>query len=260
MPPRRHVRESFEQVAVLYDRARPAYPGELIDDVAARIPRGGRVVEIGPGTGQATLPLAEHGLEIVGVELGTALAERARAKVAAFPDVRIVTAAFEEWEPEHADFDAVVSFTAFHWVEPGVRYAKPARLLRDGGLLAVVTTDHVLVEGGDSFWVEVQEDYDAVVPDPDNRPPPRIEEVGDLRAEFEGSGLFVDVDVRRYPWDVAYTAGEWIDVLRTYSPNIARDPETTQQLFDRIRDRIEARPGGLVTKHYLATLTAGRRP
>ena len=58
------------------------------------------------------------------------------------------------------------------------------------------------------------------------------------------------------PWDVVYTGDEWIDVLRTYSPNIARDPAVTEELLRRIRARIGARS---VTKHYLATLTTGRR-
>ncbi len=118
MNERDEPRRTFEQVAELYDRARPGYPAALIDDLAARVPPGAWVLEIGPGTGQATLPLAERGLELVGVELGAGLAELARSKLAAFPNVEIVNAAFEEWEPERAEFDAIVSFTAFHWLDP----------------------------------------------------------------------------------------------------------------------------------------------
>jgi SAM-dependent methyltransferase len=258
---RERLRGTFEQVPELYDRARPTYPPEVIDDLVelARVPPGGRVVEIGPGTGQATVALAERGLSVVGVELGAGLADFARRKLARFPRVEIVTAAFEDWEPDEADFDAVAAFTAFHWLDPEVRYAKSARLLRPGGALAVVETAHVLVAGGDPFWVEVQEDYDAVVPSPDNRPPPYADEVGDLRAELEASGFFGEIEVRRRPWDVTYTADEWIAVLSTYSPNLARDPATTRELFDRIHARIEARPGGRVTKHYLATVNVARR-
>jgi SAM-dependent methyltransferase len=243
-------RRTFDTVAELYDRARPTYPPELIDAVAAL---GPRVLEIGPGTGQATRALVDRGVDVTAVELGPNLAAIARRNV---PEAQIVNDDFETWEPELADFDAVVSFTAFHWIEPGVKYAKSARLLRPGGTLAVAEIDHVLVEAGDPIWVEVQEDYDAVVPSPDNRPPPYEHEVGDLRAEIEATGLFDEVEVRRYRWDVEYTADEWIDVLRTYSPNIARDPATTERLLARIRARIGDRR---VTKHYLATLNLARR-
>ncbi|MHB8470559.1 MAG: class I SAM-dependent methyltransferase [Gaiellaceae bacterium] len=213
---------------------------------------GRRILEIGPGTGQATRALVERGCEVVAVELGANLAAVARRNV---PEAQIVTADFETWEPERAEFDVVAAFTAFHWIDRSLRYAKPARLLHAGGTLAIAEVEHVLVEGGDPFWVEVQEDYDAVVPSPDNRPPPYEHEVGDRRAEFAQSELFRDIDVHRYRWDVAYGADEWTDVLRTYSPNIAADPATTGRLLERIHRRIGERT---VTKHYLATLTSGR--
>jgi SAM-dependent methyltransferase len=259
---RERLRETFEQVPELYDRARPTYPPELFDDLVelAGLPAGGRVLEIGPGTGQATVALAERGFAVVGVELGQGLADHARRKLAAFTRVEIVNAAFEDWEPDRAGFDAVVAFTAFHWIDPDVKYAKPARLLRPGGALAVAETSHVRVPDGDPFWVEVQEDYDAVVPDPDNRPPPLAAEVGDLRAQMEESGLFAQVSVRRHVWDVTYTADEYLAVLGTYSNNLAREPATTKQLFDRIRARIESRPDGRVTKQYLATLNVALTP
>ena len=46
--------------------------------------------------------------------------------------------------------------------------------------------------------------------------------------------------------------------MSTYSPHLARDPAITARLFDRIRARIDSRPGSRVTKHYLATLNVAR--
>ena len=261
MPDRRRLRATFEDVPELYERARPLYPPELFDDLVAyaALEPGSRVLEIGCGTGQATLPLAARGLEVVCVELGAGLAAVARRNLASFPRVEVVHAVFEEWEAEEASFDAVVAFTAFHWVDPEAKYAKSARLLRPGGALAVAETDHVQVEGGDPFWAEVQADYDAVVPSDENRPPPRPEEVGDLRGQFEETGLFGEVEVRRYVADVTYSAEEYIGVLDTYSPNRAMEPAKRERLFDLIRRRVEACPGGRVRKTYLFTLNLARR-
>jgi SAM-dependent methyltransferase len=241
-------RESFDRVAEQYDRARPTYPDELIDVVASL---GPRILEIGPGTGQATRALVARGADVTAVELGPNLAAVLRRNV---PQARVVVADFETWEPDEAAFDAVASFTAFHWLDAETKYAKCARLLRPGGTLAVTEIEHVLVEGGDPIWLEVQEDYDAVTPSPDNRPPPYEDEVGDLRAELEASGCFATVDVRRYRFDVEYTADEWTDVMGTYSNHLGEDPETAERLFARIRARIGDRR---VTKHYLATLNLG---
>jgi SAM-dependent methyltransferase len=213
------------------------------------VPQNGRVLEIGSGTGHATLPLAERGLELTCVELGADLAAFARRKLAAFPNVRIANERFESWEPD-GEYDAVVSFTAFHWIDPEVRFAKAARILRGGGALAVVETHTVLND--DPFWVEVQADYEAVVPGPRNRPPRRVDEIGDLSEEIEASGVLRNVAVRRHLWDVRYTADEYVDLMGTYSPNLDLDEETRARLFERIHRRVAKQ--GTMTATFLATL------
>jgi SAM-dependent methyltransferase len=258
-PGRDRLRTTFDEVADLYDRARPTYPEQAFDDLAelAGLRPGSRVLEIGCGTGQATLPLAQRGFAIVCVELGEQLAAVAHRKLARFPAVEIVNACFEAWDAGDASFDAVVAFTAFHWIEPDVRYAKSASLLRDGGALAVVATKHVSPPGGDPFFAEVQEDYETVVPDDDKTKaggPLPPEAVGDLGDEIAASGRFRNVAARRYLWDVVYSADEYIAVLDTYSGHRALDHATRDRLYERIRRRIEQRPEQKVRKTYLATL------
>jgi SAM-dependent methyltransferase len=259
-PDRHRLRATFEEVPELYDRARPTYPPALFDDLVAlaRLPRRARLLEIGPGTGKATRALAERGFEITAVELGEGLAAFARGRLAEFPHVEVVRAPFETWETE-ARFDAVVAFTAFHWIDPEVRYEKPARLLREGGALAFAGSQHALPEDGDPFWTEVQEDYDALFPSEDNRPPPPPEELEDCTAEIEASGLFGDVAVRRHVWDVTYTADRYFDVLDTYSGHRTLPAGRRRELYERIRRRIEAQPSRTVTKTYVAVLHVARR-
>jgi SAM-dependent methyltransferase len=217
-----------------------------------------RVLEIGSGTGRATLPLVERGLELVCVELGERMAAVARKKLEGFP-AQVVVGAFEDFASPAGSFDAVVSFEAFHWVEPEVAYEKAHRVLRADGLLALGGTVNTLPDGGDRFWSEVQEDYEAVVPHPDNRPPPRPEDVEDLRQRIENSGRFRFVLSRGYPRDVEYTADEYVALMGTFSANLALDPGTRGRLFDRIRRRIEARPEGRLTAHYLFMVNLARR-
>ena len=80
------LRATFDQDADAYDRSRPVAPDDVFDEVMRRASwsAGSTVVEIGPGTGQATRHLAARGLDVVAVELGPHLAERARANLAAF--------------------------------------------------------------------------------------------------------------------------------------------------------------------------------
>lgn len=131
---RGRLRATFGEAAELYDRARPGYPQEMFDDLGtlAGVGPGCRVLELGPGTGQATVPLAERGCRIVAVELGAELARVARRNLAAFPQAEVVNAAFEDWPLPDGPFDAVVSATAFGWIDPAVRVVKAADARRTG--------------------------------------------------------------------------------------------------------------------------------
>ena len=154
---RDRLRLTFGIDAELYDRMRPNYPAEMFEDLAeiTGIGPGCRVLEIGPGTGQATLPLARRGCELIGVELSPRLAAVARRKTAHFADVSIDVAAFEDWPLPAEPFDVVVSATAFHWIDPEVRVTKAADALRPGGVLATVATHHI-AGGAADFFAEVQ--------------------------------------------------------------------------------------------------------
>jgi SAM-dependent methyltransferase len=258
------LRATFEQVPLLYDRARPNYPAQVFDDLVAlaRLPEAARILEIGCGTGQATIRLAERGYRITCVELGEPLAAVARGKLVGFPAVEVINADFETWQPARGEFDAVLAFTAFHWIAPDVRYAKAASLLRDHGMLGIVATEHVLPPDGDDFFLQVQEDYEAVVPDdPATKagPPKPPDTIPDLSEEISASGHFRNIAVRRYLWDVVYTAEEYIGVLNTYSGHRALDDDTRERLLARIHRRVQTRRGGQVRKTYLAMLNVAER-
>jgi SAM-dependent methyltransferase len=259
---RHQLRATFDDVPELYDRSRPLYPAQRFDDVRdlSGIPARGGILEIGPGTGQATLPLAQAGYEIVGLELGEQLAAFARAKLSDFENVEIINAPFESWNVGDGDkFDAVVAFTAFHWLDPAVRFKKAAELLNPMGALVVATTQHVSPAGSDEFWSQVQEDYDAVDPSEANRPAPAPEEVRDLSREIQESGYFKNIATRRYLWDVTYSADEYIAVLDTYSGHRTLEASKRDDLYRRIRKRIEARPDAAVTKTYIAVMNIARK-
>ncbi|MGH9054660.1 MAG: class I SAM-dependent methyltransferase [Acidimicrobiales bacterium] len=128
----------FDTLASEYDASRPGYPAEAIADVAAvcRLGRGTRVLEIGCGTGQATRSFAETGCTIRCLEPGANLAVLARRNLQSLANVDVVVEPFESADEPVGAYDAIVSATAFHWIDPQVSYAKAAVLLRPGGHLA----------------------------------------------------------------------------------------------------------------------------
>jgi SAM-dependent methyltransferase len=254
---RRFLRATFDDAAQLYERSRLVAPAEVFDDLVelAGWPPGARLVEIGCGTGQATLPLAERGLEIVGIELGERLAELARAKLAGFP-VTIATSSFEEWDARGELFDGVVSFNAFHWLDPELRYTKPAALLRPGGALGVMGSAFVVHDDADPVWLALQEDYEAVVGEPEPRL--HVDDARDRSSEFEASGLFRNVVLRRYLWDAVFDAEGYVERLSTSSWHLALAEDVRRELFGRIRARVGA-AGGRVSPTTLAALYVAER-
>ncbi|MEU2284138.1 methyltransferase domain-containing protein [Streptomyces sp. NPDC013178] len=255
------LRDTFDTVAERYDRARPSYPPPLAGQLirSAGLGPGSRVLEIGPGTGQLTRPLAETGCRLTAVELGPSLAAVARRNLDAFPQVDVVVSDFERWPLPAEPFDLVVSATAFHWIDPSLRVAKTADALRPGGLLALVTTHHV-AGGSVEFFADAQGCYERW--DPATPPGLRLEPEEDIASDTRELTLgsrYADVTVRRHAQEVTYSADAYIDVLLTYSGHLALDEPARQGLLTCIRDLIENRYGGTVTKRYLHELVTARR-
>jgi len=254
-------RLSFDEDPDAYDRSRPVAPDQVFDDIVqlAGLPPGSRVVEIGPGTGQATRPLSERGIRVHALEIGPRLAARAQQNLDGFSDVSVTTTSFEAWDPGEARFDAVFACNSFHWVHPDIRFVKASAVLRSRGHLVVLATPWVIPADADRFWWDVQDDYAAVGAgrvDPATKRPGLV---GDLGPLVRASGLFEEPAIRRHRFDLTFTAEEYATNLSTQSGVKQLPPAARPELIDRVRRRVEER-GGTVTVHLLAILTvAGRK-
>ncbi|MCQ6557203.1 class I SAM-dependent methyltransferase [Paenibacillus mendelii] len=254
-------RSTFNHVAELYNRTRNRYPDLLFNELfhLLQLPSEAHALEIGPGTGIATIELAKYGFRITAVELGAEMAAVARCNLAAFPNVDIQVAPFEEWKPPTEPFDLILSATSFHWIDPEVRYQKTASILRVGGYLAIINYRHVA--GGDqSFFDQVQHCYERYMPGtPPNLRLPQIEDIAPATYELEASGLFEKPSVRRYVSEETYSSKQYMDLLSTYSDHRMLDETNRKLLFDCISSLIDQQYGGKVTKRYLNELILTRR-
>jgi SAM-dependent methyltransferase len=268
-------RASFNEAAALYDGARPDYPEAVFDDLIALsgVPDAGAVLEIGSGTGKATLPLARRGFSILGIELGEQMAALAREKLAAYPQARIEVGAFEDWPVPEGAFDLAVSASAWHWIDPAVGYAKVARALKPAGSLAVMWSsqgraDNAGENGAASddqyrlFTRALREVYRRVAPEMEEKQAERRYPGAQhfVRAEaLEASGFFSAPEVRNYLWETTYDAASYLRLLDSYSTHRVLDPDVHDRLFAAIGELIETRFEGRVTRRWRAELYAARR-
>lgn len=260
---RERLRRTFTEAPELYDRARPGYPRAMYDDLAAAAPTGlgptCRVLEIGCGTGQATVPLAGRGCRVTAVELGAEMARVARRNLAGYPDVDVVNAAFEQWPLPPEPFDVVLAATAFAWVDPAVRVPKSADALRPGGVLATVRTHHV-AGGTEEFFAAAQGCYERF--DPATPPGLRLRPgsaVPEDRDDLRGEERFGPPVFHRYEWEAAYSTAEYLDLLRTYSGHRALPAGARDALLACLAGLIDGRHGGRIAKRYLTELRLVRR-
>ena len=138
---RRHQRALFDSAAQLYEASRLGYPGNIVEFAVATVAAsaGSEVLEVGCGTGQLTESLARFGFRLTAIDLGPSMISAARRRLDG-SGVSFEVASFEDFAAPDASFDLIISGTAFHWVDPEVRFRKPARLLRPGGWLALLET------------------------------------------------------------------------------------------------------------------------
>ena len=274
----------FDEVAAEYDRHRPAYPDELIDQACrvAGIGRGEPVLEIGCGTGQLTRGLLARGLHVTALEPGPSLIALARQNLAGAGQVDFVNARFEDARLPRERFRAVFCASAFHWIDPRVSWQKAADVLADGGTLALVQyfgleeprskedQDAALAAMAKvapdiaAGW-PVYRDLDATLAGVEERRG-NVSQVWawlgsyDLAQENAGS-VFGDVQVALMPRLLEHTPGELTAIVRTMSCWARLSPDQRQALeheyqasYDRLGRPIRASTvAALVTARRTAT-------
>ncbi len=244
--PSTNLKTTFNTAPALYEEVRPGYPEELIQDVISLsgLNDHSKILEVGCGTGKATLSFAECGYELVCLDIGADLIAVAKKKLTEFPNVSFVQQAFEAWKPE-GTFELIISATAFHWVDPKVRYLKAFQVLKSNGFLAVFSNQHVRKDEG--FFAESQSLYDKYyAPMTTNRPT--------HATNFPGVEAFRSPIRRVYPWTQTYSSEQYIKLLSTYSDHIALPDENRNLLFEGITNLIETKYDGQITKYYEAVL------
>jgi SAM-dependent methyltransferase len=245
----RDVAESFGIDAARYDRSRPAYPDELIQRVIAASP-GTDFLDVGCGTGIGARQYRARGVNVLGVDVDTRMAEFARQT-----GIDVEIGKFEDWDPRGRSFDAVVAGQAWHWVDPVLGAAKAARVLRPHGLLALYW--HVFdppAEIADPF----EEVMSQVAPDGPLKTPGLELQQRNLGRAVDGirtAGGFAEPEQWRFEWQRHYTRDEWLDHLATTGQLTILSPDRLTTVLDTVGAAIDS-IGGEFSMQYVTLATA----
>ncbi|NMN99961.1 class I SAM-dependent methyltransferase [Gordonia sp. TBRC 11910] len=231
--------ESFGSAAAAYDAFRPRYPAALIADV---VPRAGlRVLDVGAGTGIASVQLRDAGARVVAVE-----PDERMARVAADKGIDVEISTFEQWHSDRRMFDRVVFAQSFHWVQPSPALDKVVHLLPAGGQLVLMWNRIAAVEPEQIVFDEIHADVRGV--------PVAAHgfDGGRDRALQELTDAGFAVDYREYHERSHYDADAYLDMVFTYSHQLVLDADTQRTLRSRLRAAIG--PAGVTAANNAVAL------
>jgi SAM-dependent methyltransferase len=237
--------ESFGSAADRYDEYRPRYPDALIAELVQG--NGLRALDVGAGTGIASVQLSGAGANVLAVEPDSQMAHVATEK-----GLSVEVATFEAWDPAGRTFDLVVFAQSFHWVEPRLALRKVSALLNPGGRLALlwnrispVTPSRQQLDHAYAGLLDVWQ-----------RPSPSAGLEGDeLEPLLEQAGL--TSDRRRYVEPLHYPTERWVNMVTTYSNVLSLDPTAQSELRARLEACIGA-SGVDATNDALAVVCTAR--
>jgi SAM-dependent methyltransferase len=234
----------FAAQAIDYDRYRPRYPSAVFDDMVklANLARGAALIEVGAGTGIATVPLAERGFAVTAIEPAAEMAAVAGAQLA--DRAQVFVGKFENY-PARDPVALVASFNAWHWLDPRVAVDRVAEILEPRGSLALIWTE-VISWGQEPFERRLAEIFGG----PWEK---RFEHVDGSMRPVREDGRFDEFQVRHHPFTRLLDAETFVAVTKTYGGH------RTDEQYRAIERAINSEFGGSVTKTEDAVLYMARR-
>lgn len=271
----RSRRSLFSKSAETYD-ARPGYPERVFDLLAERcgLGPGVDVVEIGPGTGQATHPLLDRGASVVAVELGAEFAELLRERFEG-RRLRVEVGAFEDIAPallaQGLSVDLVVAATSFHWVPTGPGLTSAADLLRPGGWLALWWNSFGDPDRPDPFHDALEPLLAELAPSlltipsaacvrsPLNPSVPHATDAAARIADIDATGRFGPVHHETIAWTGRHTAVELRQMFASFSPWLALPDDQRTAVLDAVERLATEEFDGVVERPYLTPMYLAQR-
>jgi SAM-dependent methyltransferase len=259
----------FASDVAAYDAGRPGYPErvyELLVEVCG-LGAGSDVLEIGPGTGQATGRLLDSGASVTAVELGAELAALLQTK----HEDRALTVevgAFEEVALEPERFDIVAAATSFHWVPADLGLRRCADLLRPGGWLALWWTFFGDPDRPDPFRDALNPIFEKLAPSLletfpgaafQAGPRPYALDVEDRIGEIAATGRFGAVRYEIVSWTGRHTPAEIRAMFGSFSPCLALPPADRTAVLEALEQLAADTFGGLVERPYLTPVYLAQR-
>ena len=258
------LRLTFNEVPVEYDNLRPQYTDDLFTDIIqfSFLDKTKKALEIGIGTGQATLPFLKTGCKLTAIEIGNKLAQYSREKFSEYEEFKVINQDFESASLEENSYDLIYSASAFHWIPPEIGLPKVYQLLKSGGVFVWFSVQPApSQEQIHNELQNVYEDYNHYFKGGKlqfNRHQEALDKQQYRVNAFKQYG-FVEIIDKLYSGSRSLNASDYATLCSTYSDHRAIPEEERIIFLQKIEDVIN-RCGGEFTFTDTFLLCMGKKP
>lgn len=159
--------QRFSNRVANYVKYRPSYPAALLDDLVEKVSADAIVADVGSGTGIFSKLLLERGFEVHAVEPNDAMRQYAEDDLGTDSKFHSHNGRAEATGLEEASVDAITCAQAFHWFANEPTAVEFQRILKPGGLIALIWTERILSgdpfsDGYESLLLQYATDYKDV--------------------------------------------------------------------------------------------------
>lgn len=223
----------FDSITDQFDKWRARYSEELFDYIVktCKMNEEKKVLEIGPGTGQATDFALLTGCDYTAIELGANNTAFMREKYGTFPNFRIINDDFETHEFPENEFDIVYSAATIQWIRQTLAYEKCYSILKSGGFLAMFRMGSDYKNKNPKLYEEIQQEYAEHY---------AVEIPYTCKFDYEiGEQFgFRYLGKTKFYGQRIYTADEYVEFIKTNADLITIKEECKEPFFGGVKDAV----------------------
>ena len=248
-------RRVFDTIPEEFDKYRPTYCPELFADLilTAGIDKTKSVLELGPGTGQATKPILSTGCDYHAIELGEHLTAKMVEKFKSYDNFHIVNDDFITHDFGSQKFDVIYSAATIQWIPETVAFPKTFELLKPGGTLAMMLTRGDYRTPNEELFHRIQAVYNKhFLPEYEYKN-------GSFRYVSAVDYGYIDFKKAEYHGIREFTADEYVAFSGTHCDHIVIPEPHKSLLFEGLRDAV-LKAGNQITFLDTYVLMTAKKP
>lgn len=248
-------RKVFDSIPELFDKYRPRYTPELFAELIAyaNIGKNSTVLEMGPGTGQATDPILNTGCSYNAIEIGENLAQKMVEKYGDRENFNLTVGDFITHDFGDQKFDLIYSAATIQWIPEEIAFQKTFDLLKPGGVLAMMSTHGDYRTPNPLLYEKVQEVYKAHFRPAIEYPHRNFKYSNAVKYGFE------DYEERKFFSTREFDADNYVNYVGTHSDHIVIPEPHRTPFFEGLRETVKEN-GNRVVYHDTCILRLARKP